>query len=77
MKLTREEYDAKLQERQEQLKELRSMVVWGDWTKVGEKLGISSANAQIQFRRLNSKRHALIVQTLEEVISERINPKQD
>ena len=71
MKLTRAEYDRKLQERQKRIEELKSMIVWGDWTKVGEKLGISSANAQIQFRRLNSKRHHKIVETLEQVIQER------
>jgi len=72
MTITKENYSEAEKAHKIRLKELQSLVVWGDWKRVGEMLGIASQNAQKRFERINSKYHIETVNALEAVIKERM-----
>lgn len=44
----------------------------GDWTEVARRTGLHKDNCTSSFRRIHSKNHALVVNTLHNVINERI-----
>lgn len=72
MEITKQEYSEVEKQHKARLAELQSMIVWGDWSKVGKKLGINTNNAQQRFKRIHSAHHPETVKAVEEVISERM-----
>lgn len=72
MNVTKKQLEEASEKHKVRLEELRSMIQWGDWTKVGDKLGMSPNHCLQVFNRLTSKRHKEVVIALESVLAEKI-----
>lgn len=61
------------EKRKTYITQLRSAAKNGDIAKVQEITGLSQSNVSHALKRIHSKHHNLVVQTLENVIAERIS----
>jgi hypothetical protein len=68
-----QEHKEIMQQHQARLTNVKKMIRRGDWNAVMEKTGLSYYNVQRSMQRVGSKNHLLVVQTLEEVVLERLS----